>query len=83
MDPIDNKDSQDKTIISEVRNEIKKIQKLYQCMNCSPTNLLFDAALRHIFIGFKFDKDTHSQYECPSSNRSRKWSYQTLIAKII
>ena len=29
MDLIDNKDLQDKTVISETRNEIKKIQKLY------------------------------------------------------
>ena len=42
-------------------------------MNCLPTNLLFDTGLRHIFIGFKFDKDTHSQCECSLSNWSRKW----------
>ena len=44
------------------------MQKLCQYMNCLPTNLLFDAGLRHIFIGFKFDKDAHSQRECPLSN---------------
>ena len=42
-------------------------------MNCLPTNLLFDAELQHIFIGFKFDKDTHTQYECPLSNWIQKW----------
>ena len=46
MDLIDNKDSQDKTVISEVRNKIKKnMQKLYQYMNYLPTNFLFDAGL--------------------------------------
>ena len=49
------------------------MQKLNQCMNRLPTNLLFDGGLRHIFIGFKFDKDTHSQCECPLSNWSQKW----------
>ena len=42
-------------------------------MNCLPTNFLFDAGLRHIFILFKFDKDTKSQCECPLSNWSQKW----------
>ena len=37
-------------------------------MNCLPTNLLFDARLQYIFIGSKFDKDTHSQCECPLSS---------------
>ena len=36
-------------------------------MDYLPTNQLFDAALLHIFIGFKFGKDTHSQYESPLS----------------
>ena len=44
-------------------------------MNYLPTNLLFDAGLRDIFIGFKFDKDTHSQCECWLSNQSQKWKY--------
>ena len=42
-------------------------------MNCLPTHLLFDAGLRYIFVEFKFDKDTHSQFECSLSNRSQKW----------
>ena len=50
MDPIDNKDSQDKIVISEARNEIKKnMQELYQYMYCLPTNFLFGAGLRHNF----------------------------------
>ena len=44
------------------------MQKLHQYMNCLPTN----AGLPHIFIRFKFDKDAHSQCECPLSNWSQK-----------
>ena len=49
------------------------MQKPYQDKKCLPTNLLFDAILRHIFIGFKFDKDIHCRCECPLRNWSRKW----------
>ena len=42
-------------------------------MNSLPGNLFFDVALQDIFIVFKFDKDTHSQCECPLSNQSQKW----------
>ena len=67
-DLIDNKETEDKTQILETRNE------LYQYMNRLPTNLLFDAGLRHIFVGFKFDKDTNSQCEYPlGTSWSRKW----------
>ena len=41
-------------------------------MNFLTTNFLFDAGLRHIFIGFEFDKDAHSQCECSLSKWSQK-----------
>ena len=43
-------------------------------MNYLPTNSWFDASLHHSFIGFKFEKDTHSQCKCPLNNWChKKW----------
>ena len=51
----------------------KEMQKLYYYVNCLSSNDIYDAAMRHHFIGYKFDKDLHNQCECPLNIRSYKW----------
>ena len=71
MDLSDKKETKDKIVFSETRIKIKQIvQKLYHYIYFLPTDLLVDAALQHMFIGFKFDNKTHCQCKCPISNWS-------------
>ena len=52
--------------IQDGKRQIRKeIQKLYYYVNCISSNDIYDAAMRHHFVVYKFEKDLHNQFKCP------------------
>ena len=49
------------------------MQQLYYYLNCLSSNDIYDAAMRHHFIGYKFSDELHNQCECPLNKRLYKW----------
>ena len=70
-----NKVEKDKEYNKNIQNGKKQIrkemQKLYYYLICLSSNDIYDAAMRHYFMGYKFDKDLHNQCEYPLNI----WSY--------
>ena len=72
-----NKEVKDKEYYMNIQNGKRQIRKeiqiLYYYNNCLSSNDIYDAAMRHHFVGQKFDKDLHNQCECPLNIWSYKW----------
>ena len=51
----------------------KQMQQSYYYGNCLLSNNLFNAAMRHHFVWYKFYKDLNDQCECPLNNWLCKW----------
>ena len=49
------------------------MQQWYYYANCLASNNIFDAAMRHHFVGQKFDKDLQNHCEYPLNIRLYRW----------
>ena len=58
-----------KSILHAKKQIRKEIQQLYHYLNCLSSNDIFDAAMRHHFIGHQFQDNLHNQCECPLNKR--------------